>query len=178
MGTDSFFNRWSKRKLGEERLNTEAEPAIEVAAPEAVASSTFADPNPSELGKETLPNAEPPSVDPDEASGKETLSSLLVSTASQEIKKAALRDLFFNGEFNELDRLDDYDGDYQDLKPITSEVSQTLRHWLNDINEEAESTWEQISHSEPALEQPENHQTHGVQAEEIGSYPDEDKINT
>jgi hypothetical protein len=122
VATDSFFHRWSKRKLHQ----AEEENSL----PSTLENNLFS-PLPIEEDevRETIEALrEPVSSPPNE----ETLSALLLSQASKEIKKSALRTLFFNGEFNERDRLDDYDDDYHSQTNLTNELSQSLREWFDD----------------------------------------------
>ncbi len=69
-----------------------------------------------------------------------SLAQLLVSTASEEVKKLALRELFSSGEFHAVDPLDDYAHDYRAVKNLSAEVSQTLRQWLNEPSDEKDAS--------------------------------------
>ncbi|MCQ9085845.1 DUF3306 domain-containing protein [Vibrio harveyi] len=117
----SFFSRWSKRKLEEttqahEELSTEAQ----ALATEASATET----EPQQTSSET--------TDPEEMS----VAQLLVSEASESVKKAALRKMFLSEEFNVRDGLDDYDDDYSNLKSLSEGVAETLRDWVKEKTEE------------------------------------------
>ena len=65
-----------------------------------------------------------------------SVAQLLVSEASESVKKAALRKLFLSEEFNVRDGLDDYDDDYSNLKTLSEGVAETLRDWVKDKTEE------------------------------------------
>ncbi|WP_199451187.1 DUF3306 domain-containing protein [Vibrio harveyi] len=156
----SFFSRWSKRKLEEttaepsdakvvdsvestepetaqvhEELSTEAQALVT----EASATETESQPASSET------------TDPEEMS----VAQLLVSEASESVKKAALRKMFLSEEFNVRDGLDDYDDDYSNLKSLSEGVAETLRDWVKDKTEEEpaeETTQPTESHEESNIE--------------------------
>jgi len=71
-----------------------------------------------------------------EATEDLSVAQLLVSEASESVKKAALRKLFLSEEFNVRDGLDDYDDDYSNLKSLSEGVAETLRDWVKDKTEE------------------------------------------
>ena len=133
MATDSFFNRWSKRKLHQATISEDVS-IDELDSNDKTLTSALQPESLSELPTtltrdQTAYPAE--SVAEANLATENTLSTLLVS-ASDELKKKALRQLFFNGEFNQVDGLDDYDGDYHALKPLASELANTVREWLVD----------------------------------------------
>ncbi|MEH0668948.1 DUF3306 domain-containing protein [Vibrio owensii] len=179
----SFFSRWSKRKLEEtttepadakvvdsvestepetaqahEELSTEAQ----VLATEASATETESQQTSSET------------TDPEEMS----VAQLLVSEASESVKKAALRKMFLSEEFNVRDGLDDYDDDYSNLKSLSEGVAETLRDWVKEKTEEepAEETAQSTeSHEESDIESAD------VELAEGAEIPEEQKeldINT
>lgn len=61
-----------------------------------------------------------------------SVAQLLVSEASESVKKAALRKMFLSEEFNVRDGLDDYDDDYSNLKSLSKDVAETLRDWVKE----------------------------------------------
>ncbi|WP_217513270.1 DUF3306 domain-containing protein [Vibrio metschnikovii] len=135
MATDSFFNRWSKRKLHQVTASEDVS-IDESGSDDKRLPSTLQPESLSELPmtltcEQTAYPAE--SVTEESLATANELSTLLVS-ASAELKKKALRQLFFNGEFNQVDGLDDYDGDYHALKPLASELAQSVREWLIDVD--------------------------------------------
>lgn len=79
----------------------------------------------------TLSTSQPENSDEEEPS----IAALLVSEASESVKKAALRKLFLSEEFNVRDGLDDYDDDYSNLTSLSKEVADTLRDWVRDETE-------------------------------------------
>ncbi|WP_217539852.1 DUF3306 domain-containing protein [Vibrio metschnikovii] len=135
MATDSFFNRWSKRKLDQAAVSEgeviEASDSGDKALPSDLQSESDSELSTTLTRNQTASPAE--SVTEESLATENALSTLLVS-ASAELKKKALRQLFFNGEFNQVDGLDDYDGDYHALKPLASELAQSVREWLIDVD--------------------------------------------
>ncbi|MCW8348531.1 DUF3306 domain-containing protein [Vibrio sp. ZSDZ65] len=65
-----------------------------------------------------------------------TMSELMTKTGlDKAAKKAALRKMFLSPEFNVVDRLNDYDHDYAAVKPLAAGVAETLREWVNKVEE-------------------------------------------
>lgn len=135
MATDSFFNRWSKRKLHQatvsEDVSIDESGSDDKTLPSALHPESLSELPTTLTREQTAYPAE--SVTEESLATANELSTLLVS-ASAELKKKALRQLFFNGEFNQVDGLDDYDGDYHALKPLASELAQSVREWLIDVD--------------------------------------------
>ncbi|MEZ9010920.1 DUF3306 domain-containing protein [Vibrio splendidus] len=149
----NFFSRWSQRKLDEstdepleaqqtleeteltssEASSSEISPAdlsseMEVAAPQSLESDAL------ETNEEVhAADVQDPAP---EATEDLSVAQLLVSEASESVKKAALRKLFLSEEFNVRDGLDDYDDDYSNLKSLSEGVAETLRDWVKDKTEE------------------------------------------
>ncbi|MDN3630746.1 DUF3306 domain-containing protein [Vibrio lentus] len=125
----NFFSRWSQRKLdGTTDEPLEVEQTLEAAAPQSLESDAL----------ETNEEVDAADVQDPEPEATEDLSvaQLLVSEASESVKKAALRKLFLSEEFNVRDGLDDYDDDYSNLKTLSEGVAETLRDWVKDKTEE------------------------------------------
>ncbi|GMQ46547.1 DUF3306 domain-containing protein [Vibrio sp. 10N] len=143
---NSFLSRWSQRKL-EEQSQRQDEPEEVVAsdeelvAPSALASDSEAPETP-DMASDNQELAIDNDIDVDSEKGEEselTISQLLANTeVDKAIKKAALRKLFMQPEFNVVDGLNDYDHDYSAVKPLASEVAETLRGWVKDIEENLE----------------------------------------
>nr|WP_246203224.1 DUF3306 domain-containing protein [Vibrio aestuarianus] len=74
----------------------------------------------------------------------------MTSTAEASVKKAALRQLFLNGDFSEIDMLDDYNQDFNQVSNLSTEVVAKLRDWMNEENEETND--ENIADAENAAE--------------------------
>ncbi|GAD89316.1 hypothetical protein VHA01S_018_01040 [Vibrio halioticoli NBRC 102217] len=71
-------------------------------------------------------------VEDEERKQGNAMSALLASDSAPEIKKRALRSLFFSGQFSEVDELNDYHQDFSQIKPLSSEVASKLRHWTTE----------------------------------------------
>ncbi|ENM5745893.1 DUF3306 domain-containing protein [Vibrio mimicus] len=139
----TFFSRWSQRKLAAE---PDQEPQLD--PPEGLASEPLeAQPIASESSVETESGLESDAVEqPHSAENEEpSVASLLVSGASQELKKAALRKLFLSGEFSEVCMLDDYNTDFSNTATLTTEVAQTLRQWWKETDSPQDEGEEQIA---------------------------------
>ncbi|EPF7978505.1 DUF3306 domain-containing protein [Vibrio harveyi] len=179
----SFFSRWSKRKLEEtttepadakvvesvESTEPETAQAHEELSTEAQALATEASATETE-SQQTSSEA----TDPEEMS----VAQLLVSEASESVKKAALRKMFLSEEFNVRDGLDDYDDDYSNLKSLSEGVAETLRDWVKEKTEEEpaeETTQSTESYEESDIESAD------VELAEGAEIPEEQKeldINT
>ncbi|WP_199454153.1 DUF3306 domain-containing protein [Vibrio owensii] len=179
----SFFSRWSKRKLEEttteptdakvvesvESTEAETAQAHEELSTEAQALATETSATETEFQQ-----ASNETTDPEEMS----VAQLLVSEASESVKKAALRKMFLSEEFNVRDGLDDYDDDYSNLKSLSEGVAETLRDWVKEKTEEEpaeETTQSTESHEESDIESAD------VELAEGAEIPEEQKeldINT
>ncbi len=132
---NTFFSRWSQRKL-----TAESDQALDTAKSlnsEPVQAESISVDTKSGLVSGAL--EQPHSAENEEPS----VASLLVSGASQELKKAALRKLFLSGEFSEVCMLDDYNADYSNTATLTTQVAQTLRQWCNKLETTPEVQSEQ-----------------------------------
>ncbi len=139
----TFFSRWSQRKLATE---PDQEPQLDT--PEGLASEPLEEqPLASESSVETESGLESDAVEqPHSAENEEpSVASLLVSGASQELKKAALRKLFLSGEFSEVCMLDDYNTDFSNTATLTTEVAQTLRQWWKETDSSPDESEEKIA---------------------------------
>ena len=139
----TFFSRWSQRKLATE---PDQEPQFDT--PEGLVSEPLqAQPVANKSSVETQSGLESHAVEqPHSAENEEpSVASLLVSGASQELKKAALRKLFLSGEFSEVCMLDDYNADFSNTATLTTEVAQTLRQWWKETDSPQDEGEEQIA---------------------------------
>lgn len=139
----TFFSRWSQRKLAAE---PDQEPQLDT--PEGLASEPLEEqPVANKSSVETESGLESDAVEqPHSAENEEpSVASLLVSGASQELKKAALRKLFLSGEFSEVCMLDDYNTDFSNTATLTTEVAQTLRQWWKETDSPQDEGEEQIT---------------------------------
>lgn len=136
---NTFFSRWSQRKLTAESgqlLDTQKSLDSQPVQEEPIESESAVE---TESGLESHSLEQPHSAENEEPS----VASLLVSDASQELKKAALRKLFLSGEFSEVCMLDDYNADYSNTATLTTQVAQTLRQWCNELETTPEVKSEQ-----------------------------------
>ncbi|WP_234496001.1 DUF3306 domain-containing protein [Vibrio maritimus] len=134
---NNFLSRWSQRKLEEQSLDkTEQESASLEKVQEEEHSL---DESVAELEGEQEDTA---SESEHEVEGEElSISQLLANTeVDKAVKKAALRKLFMQPEFNVVDGLNDYDHDYSAVKPLATEVAETLRGWVKDVEEHLEES--------------------------------------
>ncbi|WP_460386253.1 DUF3306 domain-containing protein [Vibrio cholerae] len=136
---NTFFSRWSQRKLTAESgqlLDTQKSLDSQPVQEEPIESESAVE---TESGLESHSLEQPHSAENEEPS----VASLLVSDASQELKKAALRKLFLSCEFSEVCMLDDYNADYSNTATLTTQVAQTLRQWCNELETTPEVKSEQ-----------------------------------
>ncbi|GHW83026.1 hypothetical protein VCSRO199_1984 [Vibrio cholerae] len=136
---NTFFSRWSQRKLtaeSDQLLDTQKSLDSQPVQEEPIESESAVE---TESGLESHSLEQPHSAENEEPS----VASLLVSDASQELKKAALRKLFLSGEFSEVCMLDDYNADYSNTATLTTQVAQTLRQWCNEVETTPEVQSEQ-----------------------------------
>lgn len=138
---NTFFSRWSQRKLtaeSDQALDTQKSLKSEPVQAESIESVSAVK---TESGLESHSVEQPHSAENNEPS----VASLLVSGASQELKKAALRKLFLSGEFSEVCMLDDYNADFSNTATLTTEVAQTLRQWWKETDSPQDEGEEQIA---------------------------------
>ncbi len=133
MATSSFLNRWSKRKLEQSSNDQDGKPQ-----PDDLA--TIVDESGSQDTQVEATNpisaTEPNSVEEERNPEQTSIANLLVSEASEAVKKAALRKLFLSEQFNVRDGLDDYDDDYSKLKSLSEGVADTLRDWIKESTDQ------------------------------------------
>ncbi|ELA9290031.1 DUF3306 domain-containing protein [Vibrio parahaemolyticus] len=131
----SFLSRWSKRKLEKSsQHDEEITPIAETEQSEdcVTALSNADESSVNEVSQSPDITASVETEKPEEMS----VAQLLVSEASESVKKAALRKMFLSEEFNVRDGLDDYDDDYSNLKSLSKDVAETLRDWVKEKVEE------------------------------------------
>ena len=139
----SFFSRWSQRKLdGDKGTDVEAEETVNVTTDaQSPEFTSINDPEPSVASEQIHADISVESLDDsvENVEGESpSVAQLLVSEASESVKKAALRKLFLSEEFNVRDGLDDYDDDYSNLKSLSEGVADTLRDWVKETVEDSE----------------------------------------
>ncbi|MFV0446868.1 MAG: DUF3306 domain-containing protein [Vibrio sp.] len=153
MVNDSFLSRWSKRKL---EIDQE-ERSTQLSDNQAVEDGSIDNDSPLSCdnpGNETSPpEITSETVGDNESEKPSSLASLLSSEANKEIKNAALRDLFLSGEFSEVCRMNDYAQDFSSIKPLSAEVAQTLRGWLNASTSNSEQQEQLLGESQSSMEE-------------------------
>ncbi|TPA25175.1 DUF3306 domain-containing protein [Vibrio parahaemolyticus] len=180
----SFLSRWSKRKLEESsQHDEEITPIAETEQSEdCVTALSNADESSDALNVNEVSQA------PDITASVETekpeemsVAQLLVSEASESVKKAALRKMFLSEEFNVRDGLDDYDDDYSNLKSLSKDVAETLRDWVKEkVEEEPDAATTQGSelNDDIASEVVEDSEPNAEKSAEITQDENELYINT
>ncbi|UTT84793.1 DUF3306 domain-containing protein [Vibrio pelagius] len=137
----SFFSRWSQRKLDGDK-GTEVEETVNgTVDAQSTELPSINDPEPSVTSEQIHADISVESLDDsvENVEGESpSVAQLLVSEASESVKKAALRKLFLSEEFNVRDGLDDYDDDYSNLKSLSEGVADTLRDWVKETVEDSE----------------------------------------
>lgn len=139
----SFFSRWSQRKLdGDKGTDVEIKESVNgTVDAQSTELPSINDPEPSVASEHIPADIAVESLDDsvENVEGESpSVAQLLVSEASESVKKAALRKLFLSEEFNVRDGLDDYDDDYSNLKSLTEGVADTLRDWVKETVEDSE----------------------------------------
>ncbi|NDJ81551.1 DUF3306 domain-containing protein [Vibrio campbellii] len=179
----SFFSRWSKRKLEEtttEPTDAKVVGSVESTEPETAQAHEELSTEAQTLATEASAIETESQETSSETTAPEEMSvaQLLVSEASESVKKAALRKMFLSEEFNVRDGLDDYDDDYSNLKSLSEGVAETLRDWVKEKTEQEpaeETTQSTESHEESDIESAD------VELAEGAEIPEEQKeldINT
>ncbi len=149
MATSSFLNRWSKRKL--EQTSNYTDEVHHTDQLETVTEESESETAQNDVG-ELLSDTESVAAFEETKVEELSIANLLVSEASESVKKAALRNLFLSEEFNVRDGLDDYDDDYSNLKSLSEGVAETLRDWIKDKTEQEPTDEEQLTELQPDAE--------------------------
>ena len=185
----NFFSRWSQRKLDEstdESQETEqtleiTESSSEISSGQSNASSEIEQVDTEASTETTLSSAGAEEATDVQGLAPEedvSVAQLLVSEASESVKKAALRKLFLSEEFNVRDGLDDYDDDYSNLKSLGEGVADTLRDWVKETVEDSEpevtQTQEELASSSDELEDDE---TKAVSEEALEEPEQEEQVS-
>ena len=168
----SRFERWSRRKLGEEVLD---EPDRESLAHSSEhVGDAVADEAPQEEAVEPE-GAVPGSLDhtlpdPDDLPAGSDFTAYLKEGVSGQLRRRALRRLWTSGNYGVRDGLDDYDENYREvLKPLARDVAEQLRRWTRPSEETPEATEDTESEllaeaSQPAEDQRDESHDDGAQA--------------
>ncbi|MDT0499857.1 MULTISPECIES: DUF3306 domain-containing protein [unclassified Halomonas] len=154
----SRFERWSRRKLGEE---SEMATPLPDGAPldEPDTHATHAPPGdnqPSDHQEGMTREAEPPTPgsldhtlpDPDTLPAEADFSAYLQQGISRQLRRRALRRLWSAGNYGVRDGLDDYDENYNEvLKPLARDMAEQLRRWTRPSEEALEETPQEAQHA-------------------------------
>jgi len=165
----SRFERWSRRKLGED---APAEPDRQPGAPStADAEGEARGDAPVDMAVE--PEAPTPGSldhtlpDPDTLPAGADFSAYLDQGVSRQLRRRALRRLWSAGDYGVRDGLDDYDEDYREvLKPLARDVAEQLRRWTRPSEEaptetQAEEDEVLVAESQADPAEPEASDDHG-----------------
>lgn len=119
MAADDFFTRWSKRN---------AQPAL---APEVVAGQ-----RPAVDAIETIarPKPVPTLADVDGLTAESDYTAFLVHGVDETVKRSAMKKLFALPQFNIMDGLDIYTGDYNQPDPLPPGMLEALVHAKDALN--------------------------------------------
>ncbi|GEM79648.1 DUF3306 domain-containing protein [Vibrio superstes] len=145
-----LFERLLHKHSAPAELEEEIEnPQLEV-EPEAIVEEQLEldEANLEPIDSSELAEQEPTSDDEIEVSEEQkkgnAMSALLASDVAPELKKRALRSLFFSGQFSEVDELNDYNQDFSQIKPLSADVASKLRNWTREKVEQLEELAEDL----------------------------------
>ncbi len=143
----SRFERWSRRKLGNETPDDSDDVTVGEAVEETRVDGHDAPPGASPASQTDALGEEVSSVDPAPGSLDDTLpdpdtlppgsdiKAFLEPGVSRGLRRRALRRLFSGDNYGIRDGLDDYDDDYREkLKPLASELAQRMRQWTRPVD--------------------------------------------
>ncbi|HSH57241.1 MAG TPA: DUF3306 domain-containing protein [Halomonas sp.] len=154
----SRFERWSRRKLGEEsEITTPLPDGAPLEEPDTHATHTTSSENlPSENQAGEAREAEPLAPgsldhtlpDPDTLPAEADFSAYLQQGISRQLRRRALRRLWSAGNYGVRDGLDDYDENYNEvLKPLARDMAEQLRRWTRPSEEALEETPQEAQHA-------------------------------
>ncbi|MEZ8142182.1 hypothetical protein A1OQ_07030 [Enterovibrio norvegicus FF-162] len=167
MATDSFLNRWSKRKqaIADEELreqgtalaSDEYQAIVEsenrrfdlphqaeslISDTELIEGQQGEEATDVQMELDTVQEVDVPQAPDMEDVARlkqgDSAASFLAKGVSAEIKKAALRKLFHTDAYNVLDGMNDYDLDYSNKASLSAEVAASLRQWTKEKIEDVQ----------------------------------------
>ncbi|MDN3679154.1 DUF3306 domain-containing protein [Vibrio tapetis subsp. quintayensis] len=165
---NNFFKRWSDNKLTKQDDARDADitPEPKFGIETSSSKGSFVEVETEKTQVDALDNgavAGESSADSieqgSEAADPQNVESLSVANILADgikgsVKKQALRNLFLSGEFSEVDRLNDYDHDYQSVKSLSADAASQLRNWLNDqMDDETELSDSELADEQMTTEQ-------------------------
>ncbi len=124
MAADNFFARWSKRKTEATSAPATFDSALapNVANPPAVSDAqTVAKPLPTQADVEGL-------------TAESDYTAFLAKGVDEDVKRSAMKKLFALPQFNIMDGLDIYVGDYSQPDPLPPGMLEALTHAKNALN--------------------------------------------
>ncbi len=146
MSAGGFLSRWSKRKLAAS-LSAASQPAAAEAGMTAgadakVSVDAAADPSAGVAGEARDRAAVEAALPPvEELTLASDFTAFLKEEVSESLRRQALKKLFADPHFNQMDGLDIYIDDYSIADPIPPSMMEKLRHareWLDDVEEKTE----------------------------------------
>lgn len=152
---DNFIGRWSRRKQ-ENQQALEPSVSVEETASDASVAADAETP-PVAVSVET-DAAERPLTDADMApveslDGDSDYAPFLSEGVSSELRKAALKKLFFSGKFAARDGLDDYDDDFTYFEPLGDTVTSDMKYHARRKEKERLAKLEEEAAAEAKLEE-------------------------
>lgn len=124
MAADDFFARWSKRKTEAASLPAASDPAADPAAANTQAAS---DPQAVAKPLPTLADVEGLTAESDYAA-------FVAKGVDEAVKRGAMKKLFALPQFNIMDGLDIYVGDYSQPDPLPPGMLEALNHARSALN--------------------------------------------
>lgn len=148
MSAGGFLSRWSKRKLAaslaatREPAGADADVIVEVAAASATGPAPAVPPAGviSEARDRAAVEAALPPVE--ELTLASDFTAFLKEEVSESLRRQALKKLFADPHFNQMDGLDIYIDDYSIADPIPPSMMEKLKHareWLGELDAPAET---------------------------------------
>lgn len=118
---DSFFSRWSRRKVQVRSGEPVPEPAPPTAAPVAVVPAGVESTEPVPPVADAAEPAPPPTLEDTQAlTPASDFSRFVARDVSPEVRNAAVKKLFADPHFNVMDGLDIYIDDYSKPSPLSA----------------------------------------------------------
>jgi hypothetical protein len=158
---ESFLWRWSRRKR--EAARTVEQPAAGAALEESVAPTAIADDNDVAAGApvpssapsgDPVPTAELPLPPIESLDGvRSDYQAFFQQPVSDDLRRAALKKLFADPHFNQMDMLDVYVDDYTQFEPLPADLRMRLpsaRDFLLDSERAALDAADAAQHPDPA----------------------------
>ena len=170
---DNFIGRWSRRKKAQEKeakipqsatedrelaaqqtAEPDREAGLEVSSQQAgdVESATLATTN-EQLAEPVAPT-DADMVALDTLDANSDYAPFMSEGVSSELRKAALKKLFFSGKFAARDGLDDYDDDFTHFEPLGDTVTSDMKFHARRKEKERLAKLEQERLAREAQEQP------------------------